>query len=132
MKKLSSSARVGDDFTVLTVSADRRDHESLRQMLSAERWDVLQAETCGEALTAVKAKRPSVVTCDHNLPDGTWRDLFSLLESIGEPPPMVVISRQADESLWAEVLNCGGYDVLAKPLETTEVCRVLGMARRHR
>jgi hypothetical protein len=32
-----------------------------------------------------------------------------------------VISRLADEYLWAEVLNLGGHDVLAKPLRQAEV-----------
>jgi hypothetical protein len=31
--------------------------------------------------------------------------------------------------LWAEVLNCGGYDVLAQPFDRTEVERVVTSAR---
>jgi FixJ family two-component response regulator len=41
------------------------------------------------------------------------------------------MSRHADERLWAEVLNLGGYDLLAKPLEGDEVSRVVEMACRH-
>jgi hypothetical protein len=43
----------------------------------------------------------------------------------------VVTSRTADDYLWAEVLNVGGYDVLAQPLERDEVERVVASARRH-
>jgi DNA-binding response OmpR family regulator len=43
---------------------------------------------------------------------------------------LVVTSRMADEALWAEVLNMGGYDVLAQPLDTEEVTRVIGAALR--
>ena len=39
-----------------------------------------------------------------------------------------MISRQAHESLWAEVLNLAGYDVLPKPLVKDEVVRVVGLA----
>jgi hypothetical protein len=35
-----------------------------------------------------------------------------------------VFSRLADEYLWAEVLQLGGYDVLLKPFEEEEVARV--------
>lgn len=39
-----------------------------------------------------------------------------------------MISRLADESLWAEVLNLGGYDVLPTPLVEDEVTRVVWLA----
>jgi DNA-binding response OmpR family regulator len=44
------------------------------------------------------------------------------------PPLLVVTSRVADDRLWSEVLNLGGYDVLAKPLNTKEVFHVAGLA----
>jgi hypothetical protein len=34
----------------------------------------------------------------------------------------------ADERLWSEVLNLGGYNVLAKPLNMKEVFHVVGLA----
>jgi DNA-binding response OmpR family regulator len=45
-------------------------------------------------------------------------------------PVLVVTSNVADESLWAEVLNLGGYDVLAQPFDGEEVARVIGSAVR--
>ncbi len=36
--------------------------------------------------------------------------------------------RLADERLWSEVLNLGGYDVLLKPFEPGEVLRVVNSA----
>jgi FixJ family two-component response regulator len=42
-----------------------------------------------------------------------------------------VTSRLADEYLWAEALNLGAYDVLAKPFDTSEVMRVVASAWRH-
>jgi len=44
------------------------------------------------------------------------------------PPLLIVASRLADERLWAEVLNLGGYDVLLKPFEPAELRRVIGNA----
>jgi DNA-binding response OmpR family regulator len=34
----------------------------------------------------------------------------------------------ADEALWAEVLNLGGYDVLTKPFDPKEVHHAVSMA----
>ena len=41
-----------------------------------------------------------------------------------------VASDRADERLWAEVLNYGAYDVLAKPFQPAEVLRIVSAAWR--
>jgi hypothetical protein len=46
------------------------------------------------------------------------------LASLPAPPNLLVFSRLADESVWAKVLNLGGFDVLLTPLEPEEVLRV--------
>jgi FixJ family two-component response regulator len=43
---------------------------------------------------------------------------------------LIVTSGLADAHLWAEVLNLGGYDVLAKPFDDQEVQRVVAGAWR--
>ena len=63
--------------------------------------------------------------------DGTWKDVFREARDLDNPPAFVVVSRLADERLWAEVLNLGGFDVLLKPFVRSEVVRVMGMALRH-
>jgi hypothetical protein len=62
------------------------------------------------------------VICERSLPDGEWKDL------LGKTPRLIVTSYAADESLWAEVLNLGGYDVLAQPFDEQEVRRVVALA----
>lgn len=69
-----------------------------------------------------------MIVCDRRLTDGSWRDLLVSIAKLHDPPPLIVTARHADERLWAEVLNLGGYDVLAKPLDALEVDRVLKAA----
>jgi DNA-binding response OmpR family regulator len=45
-------------------------------------------------------------------------------------PVLIVTSRVANHSFWAEVLKLGGYDVLAQPLDREEVTRVIAFALR--
>jgi hypothetical protein len=45
---------------------------------------------------------------------------------------VVVTSRLADDYLWSEVLNLGGWDVLAKPFREQEVLYVLDSAWIHK
>jgi len=44
---------------------------------------------------------------------------------------LIVTCRLADEYLWAEALNVGAYDVLAKPFDAAEVNRVVSLAWLH-
>ena len=75
-------------------------------------------EACGHLSNAGNP----VVICEKSLPDGEWKDL------LGKTPRLIVTSHAADEALWAEVLNLGGYDVLAQPFDEQEVRRVVAMA----
>src|SRR5947208_1062918 len=59
-----------------------------------------------------------------------WKDLLRHLWTMEFPPALVVADRLADERLWAEVLNLGGYDLLTKPFVEKEVIHVLSTACR--
>jgi DNA-binding response OmpR family regulator len=72
-----------------------------------------------------------VVIAKSDMPDGNWQKMFDHLRRLARPPLLIVTSRTADEHLWAEVLNIGGYDVLAQPFERDEMVRVIASARRH-
>ncbi len=43
-------------------------------------------------------------------------------------PLIIVACRLADDRIWSEVMNCGGYDVLEKPFHQAELVRVVSMA----
>ena len=62
-----------------------------------------------------------VVLCASKLPDGDWKDVLSQLAPMPDRPRLIVFSRTADESLWAEVLNAGAFDLLATPFNDEEL-----------
>jgi DNA-binding response OmpR family regulator len=112
-------------FTVLSVSPMPQDHLMLRQALDCARWRVLPVATRRGALDRMRVHPVSVIICESMLEDGTWRDLLDQNLVGAEGTPLIVTSRLADEYLWSEVLNLGGYDVLAKPFSDREVRHVL-------
>lgn len=67
----------------------------------------------------------SAVLCERSLTGGSWKDVLVELEDCNPSPPLIVTSRHADNHLWAEVLNLGGYDVLMTPFEESEVIHLL-------
>jgi CheY-like chemotaxis protein len=112
-------------FNVLSVSPVPRDHHMLRHILDAGLWQISAVATRREAIERLGVSAVSVVVCESVLEDGTWKDILEHNQSSPYAPPLIVTSRLADEYLWAEVLNLGGYDVLPKPFNDKEVRHVL-------
>ena len=117
--------------TLLAVTPYLADQQSLGDILRPHNWNVTSVRTWKEARTFLSGANADVILCESKLPDGMWRNLLNSLDTLRQHPPIVVMSRDADEGLWAEVLNLGGFDVLQKPFEEMEVLRVAAMAQRH-
>ncbi len=109
---------------VLSVSRDASDHLTLRRILSGLPWAVSAAANCCQAVGKLRREKISVIFCESLLEDGTWKSILGHIRGEPNPPLLVVTSRVADEHLWSEVLNLGGYDVLAKPFSPDEVRHV--------
>ena len=129
-KKLPASRPLTANISLLAVTPDQDDCQVIEGFLDHDGWTVQGAQSIREAATLME-EQPDLVLCERNLPDGSWKDVFRIAQRLDTPPPVVVVSRYADERFWAEVLNLGGYDVLLKPFVGNEVSRVLRMALRH-
>ena len=115
----------------LLVTPNDEDHWALIHILRPAGWAVDTAHNCSEALRSLAIEPASVVIVERYLPDGTWKTLLNQLMRMDFPPKLIVTSRLADERLWAEVLNLGGFDVLTQPFCATETLRCISSACRH-
>jgi DNA-binding NtrC family response regulator len=113
---------------LLAVGACRENHVFLKQVLRDTNWELCEARAYRDALMILCKDRMPVVICESCLPDGNWKDILSQVAVLPDAPRLIVTSREPDESLWAEVLNMGGYDVLATPFEKNEVIRAVSRA----
>lgn len=114
---------------ILVIGFQLEAQAALRQVFDQSNWSILPVSGCGEAVDYLGANDISVVICERDLPDGDWRLVLNRLDSLPNAPTLIVTSRQANHELWAEVLNLGGYDVLAQPFDAQEVSRVVCLAR---
>jgi len=113
---------------VLAVNLLEDERKSLASILFGSKWLVTEVQTCQEAIDLSSSQPVRVVLCEPQMPDGTWDTLLEKMHEAVVPPALVVVSRLADERLWVEVLNLGGYDVLLTPFDRSEVLRVLFLA----
>ena len=116
--------------SALLISGDEEDHGFLDQVFFQRRWMLFSAQSVEGALSFLRQNPTPVVICERDVPGGGWKEILSAVQHLARPPLLIVTSRRADDHLWAEVLNLGGHDVLAKPFRTTELVWALENAWR--
>jgi DNA-binding NtrC family response regulator len=140
MKKLRGiKTTATSDFTVLSVSPNDEDcvslerifHESDRTVYTQSEWTVIASPTLASAFSVLQDVTVPIVFCESDMLPGTWREMLEHISLLPDPPLLIVTSRLADARLWAEALNLGAYDVLAKPFDATEVIRIVSVAWQH-
>jgi DNA-binding NtrC family response regulator len=114
--------------SVLLVTSDDRHESSLRAIFEGTLHTTHRALNCLQALLCLQDQNVAVVVAEADLPDGNWKDLLDIAANLPEPPQLIVFSPRADDALWAEVLNLGGYDVLPAPFAAQEVLRTISLA----
>jgi len=127
----AEESRPSKRVTVLAISPFETDHSLLQDIFSHSKWQIHGVRCRREAGALLSENPVSVVVCEKDLPDGTWKEVLEDVGTLEVPPLLIVTSQSADDHLWAEVLNLGGYDVLMKPFDFTEVVSVISLAWRH-
>jgi len=120
----------GAPRSALLVSAVEEDREFLGHVFSQQGWELHTTRTLETALAFLHESPVPLVVTERSLPFGDWKDLLAAIQRLPRAPLLIVSARLADEYLWAEVLNLGGYDVLNKPFQRTELLWVLDNAWR--
>jgi DNA-binding response OmpR family regulator len=108
------------------------DHAALQAIVDHSKWVLLKARRPVAARNLLRHYDISVVLCEHDLGTGTWTEVLEHASGLSRPPSLIVTSRLADERLWAEALNLGAWDVLAKPFDAIEVIRSVQAGWQHR
>jgi len=117
--------------SVLAIGHSGEHRASLLDIFNHSNWKIRFVESMEEARPLIAANSHSVILCQHRLLDGKWLDVLEAIGSSNAHQRLIVSAENADESLWAEVLNLGGYDVLEIPFQPQEVVRVLSLAWLH-
>lgn len=130
------AAKSIETFSILSLSPIPEDHAALNDMVGRPeasgsvdlRLLIEPVVTLEAALRSLTENPCPAVLCERDLGTFTWKDVLPALATLPDPPLLIVTSRLADERLWAEALNLGAHDVLAKPFAAQEVTRVLRLA----
>ncbi len=117
----------GDPVKVLTVGSGAV-MEELARVLSHSRWEIVRARSTRQAADLLPQIGPAVVVSEVATDDGTWHDVLREADRAPQRPPVIVAAKHADDYLWLDVLDRGGYNVLGMPFSEREVFRIISMA----
>jgi DNA-binding NtrC family response regulator len=117
--------------SALLIGEFQKDRLLLHEVFRALGWRLFEARGRRKAMQCLERNAVQVVLAESDLPKWSWKKVLGDVRRLAPAPQLIVVSRTADDFLWSEVLNFGGYDVLAQPLVRDEVERVIASARRH-
>lgn len=115
--------------TIAASLGSREDQAEICRILALPEWNVHLIQSISGLWKTLQDAPPRVIIADKQLPDGhDWKEIIQGIAEWRNPPQLIVAHRFADEALWAEVINLGGYDLLMTPFEPEEAHRVVSRA----
>ncbi|TWA73010.1 two-component system KDP operon response regulator KdpE [Azospirillum brasilense] len=117
---------------VLVVDDEPPIRRFLRTTLTAQGYDIAEAEDGAGALEAVRRHPPDLLVLDLGLPGIGGLEVIRRLRADGVAAPIIVLSSRADESGKVEALDLGADDYVTKPFGMDELLARIRAALRHR
>ena len=116
---------------VLLASERDDDYQTLQALLQDTKWSVVRAFSLGEVFSFCDCLVSPVVLVDRHFQGSDWRSTVSSLLNPAASRCLILLSDVSDSYLWNELVQHGGFDVLARPFERSEVLRTLAFAQKH-
>ncbi|MCG5239405.1 response regulator [Azospirillum doebereinerae] len=117
---------------VLVVDDEPPIRRFLRTSLSAQGYDITEAEDGAKALDEVRRRLPDVLVLDLGLPGVDGLEVIRRLRGGGASLPIIVLSSRADEAGKVEALDLGADDYVTKPFGVDELLARIRAAMRHK
>jgi len=113
---------------VVALVMNEQDRQVLEGATGQEPLEIHFAESRDEAGILVDQLTAPVVLLDRDWPGSDWKLSLERLAASPHRPCVILVSGTSNAYLWQELMRRGGYDLLAKPLRTGNVARVIKLA----
>ncbi|MBP2290655.1 response regulator [Azospirillum rugosum] len=117
---------------VLVVDDEPPFRRFLRTSLTAQGYDVTEAEDGAKALEEMRRRPPDLLVLDLGLPAIDGLEVIRRLRGDGVTAPIIVLSSRVDEAGKVEALDLGADDYVTKPFGMDELLARIRTAMRHR
>jgi two-component system KDP operon response regulator KdpE len=117
---------------VLVVDDEPPIRRFLRTSLTAQGYDIVEAEDGAKALEEVRRRSPDLLVLDLGLPGIDGLEVIRHLRGRGVSLPIIVLSSRVDEAGKVEALDLGADDYVTKPFGVEELLARIRTAMRHK
>ncbi len=117
---------------ILIVDDEPPIRRFLRTSLTAQGYDVLEAEDGQTALDLMRRNAVGLIVLDLGLPGMDGFEVIRRVRESGSAVPIVVLSVRADEAGKVQALDLGADDYVSKPFGMDELLARIRAALRHR
>jgi DNA-binding NtrC family response regulator len=116
---------------VLLASERDDDYQNLTALLDNTKWSVERAKSWSDVSSFCDRVVNQVVLLDRHFQGSDWRYSVSSLPNPAANRCLILLSDVSDPYLWNELVQHGGFDVLARPFECSALLRTLAFAQKH-
>jgi two-component system response regulator HydG len=117
---------------ILVVDDDRRMSKTICDILMVKEYDVMEANSSGEALAMVKSAVPYCVLMDIKMELIDGIETLKMLKEMAPDLPVIMMSAYATEGLLCQAKRFGAYGVLDKPIDIQALLSFLSVLRKEK
>jgi len=116
----------------LLIATSRADDMSeLKNLLRETEWELIGVSDLEHAAAALAAAKLPILLFDRDSAGAGWPAAIKQLIETRRSACVVLLSNVCDQYLWDEVVQHGGFDVLARPFRKERVLSTLTFAAMH-
>ncbi|MRT91519.1 sigma-54 dependent transcriptional regulator [Ancylomarina sp. 16SWW S1-10-2] len=106
---------------ILIVDDEKSIRNTLKDILSYEKYQVSLAENGMEAIKMVEANEFDVILCDIKMPEMDGIEVLEKLQEIAFDVPVIIISGHGNIDTAVEAIKKGAFDFIEKPLDLNRI-----------
>ena len=119
------------ELGILLANVSPDDCRALESMLADSHWVLVVASDLATGVRMLERIEFPVVLCERDGPNQEWQQTVRTLAAARSTACVILLSDVSDPYLWNEVVECGGFDVLPRPLDRERLMAALDFAYTH-
>ena len=107
--------------SILIVDDEKAARFGMKMALENDGYNVMEASDGIDAFDVIKAKSPSLIFLDINMPKINGMQVLEEINQMERPPMIVIVTAYGSEKVAVEAMKKGAYDYISKPYEIDEL-----------
>jgi DNA-binding response OmpR family regulator len=116
---------------ILVVDDDHTARHLLRDILTPEGYEVLEAEDGRHAFKILEKGAVDLIITDRSMPHMDGMQFLEQLHKKRFAIPSIMISAFGEEELWGKAVELGAVDYLVKPFKAEHVVALVNKTLKH-